>query len=141
VAFAHSNTNMGFGPLERVLVSPNFHRIHHRLDGPQDVNLGFALTVWDQLFHTVVWPTPATIRIDTGIPGRPLIVEQAGERPRHFAVFAAQLVAPFRPWDERADAPVLLHDVARPRLPDGLPSDAVPQDASPRGDDQDSEVT
>ena len=27
LAFEHSNTNMGFGPLERVFVSPNYHRI------------------------------------------------------------------------------------------------------------------
>ena len=99
VAFAHSNTNLGFGPLGRIFVSPNFHRIHHKLDGPQDVNLGFALTIWDQLFHLAVFPTPETVRTDTGLPGRPLIVEQEGERPRYFAVFAAQLVAPFRPMD------------------------------------------
>ena len=103
VAFEHSNTNLGFGPLERVFVSPNYHRIHHKLDGPQDVNLGFALTIWDQLFHTAVFPTPATIRTDTGLPGRPLAVEQAGPRPRHLVVFAAQLVAPFRPIDDDAD--------------------------------------
>ena len=59
VAFAHSNTHLGFGPLERVFVSPNYHRIHHKLDGPQDVNLGFALTIWDQLFHRAVFPTEA----------------------------------------------------------------------------------
>jgi sterol desaturase/sphingolipid hydroxylase (fatty acid hydroxylase superfamily) len=97
VAFAHSNTNLGFGPLGRIFVSPNFHRIHHRLDGRQDVNLGFALTIWDQLFHSAVFPTPETIRADTGLPGRPLVVEQAGARPHHLSVFAAQLVAPFRP--------------------------------------------
>jgi sterol desaturase/sphingolipid hydroxylase (fatty acid hydroxylase superfamily) len=97
VAFAHSNTRLSFGPLGRVFVSPNFHRIHHQLDGPQDVNLGFALTIWDQIFHRAVFPNEATVRIDTGLPGRPLIVEQAGPRSRHFAVLAAQLVAPFRP--------------------------------------------
>ncbi|HUC13445.1 MAG TPA: sterol desaturase family protein, partial [Acidimicrobiales bacterium] len=97
VAFAHSNTNLGFGPLERVFVSPNYHRIHHQLDGPQDVNLGFALTIWDQMFKRAVFPTPETIRTDTGLPGRPLIVEQSGERPRHLSVFVAQLVGPFRP--------------------------------------------
>jgi sterol desaturase/sphingolipid hydroxylase (fatty acid hydroxylase superfamily) len=97
VAFAHSNTNLGFGPLGRIFVSPNFHRIHHRLDGRQDVNMGFALSIWDQLFHSAVFPTPETIRADTGLPGRPLIVEQASERPQHLRVFAAQLVAPFRP--------------------------------------------
>jgi sterol desaturase/sphingolipid hydroxylase (fatty acid hydroxylase superfamily) len=103
VAFAHSNTNLGFGPLGRIFVSPNFHRIHHKLDGPQDVNSGFALTIWDQLARRAVFPTPETIRADTGLPGRPLVVEQASERPRHFAVFAAQLVAPFRPMDKEFD--------------------------------------
>jgi hypothetical protein len=75
------------------------------LDGPQDVNLGFALTIWDQLFHRAVFPTEATIRTDTGLPGRPLIVEQAALRPRHLSVFAAQLVAPFRPMNDLTDLP------------------------------------
>lgn len=105
VAFAHSNTNLGFGPLGRIFVSPNFHRIHHKVDGPQDVNLGFALTIWDQLFHRAVFPTEETIRTDTGLPGRPLIVEQAGAHPRHLHVFAAQLVAPFRPLNDLTDHP------------------------------------
>jgi sterol desaturase/sphingolipid hydroxylase (fatty acid hydroxylase superfamily) len=114
VAFAHSNTNLGFGPLERIFVSPNFHRIHHKLDGPQDVNLGFALTIWDQLFHRAVFPTPETIRTDTGLPGRPLIVEQVGARPRHLSVFAAQLVAPFRPMRDPADRPSIRDRVSEP---------------------------
>jgi sterol desaturase/sphingolipid hydroxylase (fatty acid hydroxylase superfamily) len=105
VAFAHSNTNLSFGPLGRIFVSPNYHRIHHQLDGPQDVNVGFALTIWDQLFHRAVFPTKETIRIDTGLPGRPLAVEQASERPRHLSVFAAQLVAPFRPMNVATDLP------------------------------------
>jgi sterol desaturase/sphingolipid hydroxylase (fatty acid hydroxylase superfamily) len=106
LAFAHSNTNLSFGPLDRVFVSPNFHRIHHRLEGRQDVNLGFALTIWDQLFHAAIFPTEETIRIDTGLPGRPLPVEQAGERPRHLRVFAAQLVGPFRPMHEQTSPPL-----------------------------------
>jgi sterol desaturase/sphingolipid hydroxylase (fatty acid hydroxylase superfamily) len=105
VAFEHSNTNLGFGPLERILVSPNYHRIHHKLDGPQDVNLGFALTIWDQMAHRAVFPTEETIRTDTGLPGRPLLVEQATDRPRHVTVLLAQLVGPFRPLDARADFP------------------------------------
>ncbi len=114
VAFAHSNTRLGFGPLERIFVSPNYHRIHHQLDGPQDVNLGFALTIWDQLFGRAVFPTEATIRTDTGLPGRPLIVEQSTPRPRHLSVFAAQLVAPFRPMHELTDLPPI-----RSRTPRG----------------------
>jgi sterol desaturase/sphingolipid hydroxylase (fatty acid hydroxylase superfamily) len=105
VAFAHSNTRLGFGPLERVFVSPNFHRIHHKLDGPADVNMGFALTIWDQIFGRAVFPTEATIRADTGLSGRPLIVEQSTPRARHLAVFAAQMVAPFRPMRELTDLP------------------------------------
>ncbi len=103
VAFEHSNTNLGFGPLERIFVSPNYHRIHHQLDGPQDVNLGFALTIWDQLFRRAVFPTEATIRTDTGLPGRPLVVEQAGDRPHHLATMLGQLWGPFRPLDRGGD--------------------------------------
>ena len=105
VAFAHSNTNLGFGPLERVFVSPNYHRIHHRLVGPQDLNLGFTLTIWDQLSHRALFPTPETIRADTGLPQRPLRIEQQGARPHHLTVFAAQLVGPFRPLDEPVELP------------------------------------
>jgi len=106
VAFAHSNTRLGFGPFGRIVVSPNFHRIHHKVDGPQDVNMGFALTIWDQIFHTAVFPTEDTVRIDTGLRGRPLLVEQSTQRRRHLAVLGTQLFAPFRPiGDDRAPTP------------------------------------
>jgi sterol desaturase/sphingolipid hydroxylase (fatty acid hydroxylase superfamily) len=110
VAFAHSNTNLGFGPLERLFVSPNYHRIHHRVQGPQDVNLGFMLTIWDRLSHRAVFPTAETVRADTGLPQRPLRVEQQGSRPRHVTVLAAQLVGPFRPLNE----PVALPSIREP---------------------------
>ncbi len=103
VAFEHSNTNLGFGPLKRIFVSPNYHRIHHQLNGPQDVNVGFALTIWDQLAHRAVFPTAETIRCDTGLPGRPLLVEQAGDRPHHLKVFVTQLIGPFRPLNDCTD--------------------------------------
>ncbi len=99
VAFEHSNTNLSFGPLNRIFCSPNYHRIHHRVEGRQDVNLGFALTIWDQLSGRAVFPTKETIRIDTGLPGRPLAVEQSAPRARHFSVLVAQLLGPFRPLD------------------------------------------
>ena len=119
VAFAHSNTNLGFGPFRRVLVSPNYHRIHHRREGPQDVNLGFVLTVWDQLSHRAIFPTAETIAIDTGLPGRPLRVEQEGPRARHLAAFRAQLAGPFRPMRQPVDLPSV-H--ARTLATDGQPA-------------------
>jgi sterol desaturase/sphingolipid hydroxylase (fatty acid hydroxylase superfamily) len=100
VAIAHSNTNAGFGPLRRVFVSPNYHRIHHRLDGTQDVNLGFVPPIWDQLSRRAIFPSAETVAIDTGLPGRPLRVEQEGPRARHLRVFAAQLAGPFRPMSQ-----------------------------------------
>jgi sterol desaturase/sphingolipid hydroxylase (fatty acid hydroxylase superfamily) len=103
VAFEHSNTNLSFGPLNRIFCSPNYHRIHHRVEGRQDVNLGFALTIWDQLSGRAVFPTNETVRIDTGLPGRPLAVEQSAPRARHLSVFLAQLLGPFRPLDVRED--------------------------------------
>jgi sterol desaturase/sphingolipid hydroxylase (fatty acid hydroxylase superfamily) len=116
VAFAHSNTNLSFGPAGRVFVSPNYHRIHHRLHGPQDVNLGFALTIWDQFFHRAVFPTPETIGADTGIPGRPLMMEHEASLPRHLVVFAAQLVGPFRPMEVPTELPSV-REIARPAAP------------------------
>jgi sterol desaturase/sphingolipid hydroxylase (fatty acid hydroxylase superfamily) len=117
LAFEHSNTNLSFGPLGRIFVSPNYHRIHHKLDGPQDVNLGFALTIWDQLAHRAVFPTDETIRTDTGLPGRPLVVEQAGVRPRHLSVFVAQLIAPFRPMDASTNLPSIRGGTIEARSP------------------------
>jgi sterol desaturase/sphingolipid hydroxylase (fatty acid hydroxylase superfamily) len=114
VALAHSNTDLSFGPLGRVVVSPNYHRIHHRLDGAQDVNLGFALTVWDQLAARAVFPTRETVAIATGIPGRPLAVEQDGDRPRHLVVLARQLVGPFRPMPRPVELPSVRHEDREP---------------------------
>jgi hypothetical protein len=124
VALAHSNINLNFGPLGRVFVSPNYHRIHHRLHGPQDVNLGFVLTIWDQLFHRAVFPTAETISADTGLPGRPLSIEQQGSRSCHLAVFAAQLVGPFRPMNEPIELPSV-RETARPLRLDGDGTTAV----------------
>jgi sterol desaturase/sphingolipid hydroxylase (fatty acid hydroxylase superfamily) len=129
VAFAHSNTNLGFGPLERVFVSPNYHRIHHRLVGHQDLNLGFTLTIWDQLSHRALFPTPETIRADTGLPQRPLRIEQQGARPHHLTVFAVQLVGPFRPLDEPVELPSI-REPARAPQPDREAGTATGRPAS-----------
>ncbi|GAB4004812.1 sterol desaturase family protein [Nocardioides ultimimeridianus] len=122
VAFAHSNTDLSFGPLDRVFVSPNYHRIHHRVTGAQDVNLAFTLTIWDQLTHRAIFPTPETIGADTGLAQRPLRVEQDEDGAHHLSVFAAQMLGPFRPMSE----PVRLASVKEPApaSPDGAPSEA-----------------
>jgi hypothetical protein len=80
------------------------------------VNLGFALTIWDQLSGRAVFPTKETIRIDTGLPGRPLAVEQSAPRARHFSVFAAQLLGPFRPMDASPETITGPSEVLSPAL-------------------------
>lgn len=50
----HANIRANFGPLRHILVSPQFHRIHHSIE-PQhrDKNFGVFLTVWDRWFGTL----------------------------------------------------------------------------------------
>jgi sterol desaturase/sphingolipid hydroxylase (fatty acid hydroxylase superfamily) len=60
-SLAHANVRLSFGPLERLVVSPRFHRLHHSIGIGHESNgrgtLGghnFAvlLPVWDMLFGT-----------------------------------------------------------------------------------------
>ncbi len=49
----HSHVWLSFGPLNYFFVSPAQHQIHHsRAEKHHDKNLGFALSIWDQLFGT-----------------------------------------------------------------------------------------
>ena len=49
----HANVQMNFGILGYVLVSPQFHRVHHSKEPHhQDKNFGVLLSVWDHLFGT-----------------------------------------------------------------------------------------
>ncbi|HEY0293717.1 MAG TPA: sterol desaturase family protein [Bordetella sp.] len=56
----HANARLPFGPvLERVLVSPAFHRWHHALDIPLGRtggwNFGILFPWWDMMFGTASW--------------------------------------------------------------------------------------
>ena len=66
-----------------------------------------------RLFGRAVFPTEDTIRADTGLPGRPLVVEYSAPQARHLRVLAAQLVAPFRPVRGDSDRPPV-RETARP---------------------------
>jgi len=52
----HSRIPWGYGPLYKVLVSPNFHAYHHSID-PAHYNKNFSsgiFSIWDYLFGTAV---------------------------------------------------------------------------------------
>jgi sterol desaturase/sphingolipid hydroxylase (fatty acid hydroxylase superfamily) len=54
---AHSNARLGFGPFWWLLVSPNYHRIHHSLE-PHHIDRNFVMwfPIWDIVFGTAVAP-------------------------------------------------------------------------------------
>lgn len=95
-ALGHANLRWDFGPLGRILVSPAYHRLHHAACGPNDVNLGNVLTVWDVLAHRAVFPARGAPAIATGLIGRPVPVEQEGAGRGHLATLVDQLAEPFR---------------------------------------------
>jgi sterol desaturase/sphingolipid hydroxylase (fatty acid hydroxylase superfamily) len=54
--YVHSNTDLGLGPLDWLVISPRYHRVHHSLTKNRDMNLGTTLTLWDRIFGTYVDP-------------------------------------------------------------------------------------
>jgi sterol desaturase/sphingolipid hydroxylase (fatty acid hydroxylase superfamily) len=65
--FVHSNVKVELGPLRYLLVSPQYHRIHHSAR-PEHWNKNFCdrLAIWDWLFGTVC--RDATVYPETGVP-------------------------------------------------------------------------
>ena len=52
--FVHSNIRGNLGPLRHILVSPQYHRIHHSIEPRhQDKNFAILFTCWDRLFGTM----------------------------------------------------------------------------------------
>ncbi|HTZ17631.1 MAG TPA: sterol desaturase family protein [Dissulfurispiraceae bacterium] len=52
----HTNISVDLGPLQWLLITPNYHRIHHGSRGLAGKNLGFVLTIWDRMFGTFADP-------------------------------------------------------------------------------------
>jgi sterol desaturase/sphingolipid hydroxylase (fatty acid hydroxylase superfamily) len=49
----HANIRSNFGWLGWLLVSPQYHRVHHSIERPHfDKNFGAVITLWDRLFGT-----------------------------------------------------------------------------------------
>jgi sterol desaturase/sphingolipid hydroxylase (fatty acid hydroxylase superfamily) len=73
----HLNVDFHLGPLNRVLNSPNAHRIHHSVEPEHyDRNFGNILSVWDVLAGTYFEPQRAAAPA-TGLSGRPRRIGEA----------------------------------------------------------------
>ena len=64
--YHHSSRGYSLGWLDRIIVSPAYHRCHHWRDSAR--NYSAALTVWDIVFGTACWPRPATSAVPVGLP-------------------------------------------------------------------------
>lgn len=52
--FIHSNIRLSLGPLKYVIVTPQYHRVHHSIESQHfDLNYGERLVVWDWMFGTL----------------------------------------------------------------------------------------
>jgi sterol desaturase/sphingolipid hydroxylase (fatty acid hydroxylase superfamily) len=95
-AIPHANVPWTYGPLARVIVSPAFHRAHHRVSGRTDVNLGVVFAFWDQLSGRAIFPRAGEEAIATGLGARPIPVEQDRSVRASPSLVATQLLEPFR---------------------------------------------
>lgn len=49
----HSNSRINLGPFKKIIVSPQYHRVHHSRDRRHyDKNFGERLVIWDTIFGT-----------------------------------------------------------------------------------------
>jgi sterol desaturase/sphingolipid hydroxylase (fatty acid hydroxylase superfamily) len=91
----HANLRWSFGPLGKILVSPTYHRMHHAVDAPAGANLGVVLTIWDVMTHRADFAESGASVARTGLPGRPLRIEQTERSWRPLGLLGHQLVQPF----------------------------------------------
>jgi sterol desaturase/sphingolipid hydroxylase (fatty acid hydroxylase superfamily) len=52
----HTNWRLSFGPLNWLLVTPDYHRIHHAATLHRGKNLAGTFRIWDKMFGTYVDP-------------------------------------------------------------------------------------
>lgn len=91
----HANIRTNFGPLRYLVVSPQYHRVHHSIElEHRDRNFGVHLTIWDRIFGTLHpddqgYPATGTVEKE--------FVPPTGASPRRWlAYFAEQIIWPFR---------------------------------------------
>lgn len=93
--FIHSNLRISLGPLQRIIVGPQYHRVHHsRLPEHADKNFADRFVIWDRLFGT------AWLKADdyppTGLSYQGFPNERSGGPVSALGTHLAQLAYPFR---------------------------------------------
>src|SRR5215467_8185004 len=52
----HTNLKVNVGPLKWLIITPEYHRIHHSATIHRGMNLGTTFSIWDRMFGTYVDP-------------------------------------------------------------------------------------
>ena len=131
--FSHANVRLRFGPvLDKLLVSPHFHRLHHmRVDpdrpGMHNCNFAFVFPLWDLLGRTALYgELPRATGVgDPAVEAdntRGLLAQQWHTLRRFWAAVRCQ--AGWRPGDVAFDAqlrPVSVRDFDLHALESGTP--------------------
>jgi sterol desaturase/sphingolipid hydroxylase (fatty acid hydroxylase superfamily) len=52
----HTNVKVNVGPLRWLIITPQYHRVHHSATRHSGMNLGATFSIWDRLFGTYVDP-------------------------------------------------------------------------------------
>ncbi len=67
----HTNWRLSFGPLNWLLVTPDYHRIHHTATPPYGKNLAGTFRIWDKMFGTYVDPDKVDRNFALGLNPKP----------------------------------------------------------------------
>ena len=63
----HTNWNANIGPLAWLLVTPDYHRVHHSATTHRGMNLAPTFRIWDRLFGTYVDPAAMPEKYTLGL--------------------------------------------------------------------------
>lgn len=68
----HTNVRVNIGPLKYILITPQYHRVHHSATRYMRMNLGPTFSLWDVMFGTYVDPEsmPESFPLGMGEPWR-----------------------------------------------------------------------
>lgn len=92
--FIHSNIKMNLGALKYILVTPQYHRVHHSIERQHfDKNYGERLVIWDFLFGTL--HRNFSDYPETGVKNTEWIIEKSGKPSELIRAWCAQMIYPF----------------------------------------------
>ncbi len=63
----HTNWNVNIGRLAWLLVTPDYHRVHHSATTHRGMNLAPTFRIWDRMFGTYVDPAKMPEKYELGL--------------------------------------------------------------------------